>query len=393
MGAACLGLLLLAGSTPGLAAERSLAVGYLDIADDPRYERRHLRSRLRAQPWGRPYPGAELAVHESRFQVAAIGVELELHLESAANTEAAIDAVRGLRASGSRFVLVDAPANTVAALAAATRELGVQLFNVSAVDDRLRAADCAPHLLHLAPSRAMLMDALGQFLVRRKWREVLVLKGPAAADAEMLSAFERTAKRYRLDLTETRSFVLGNDPRERERNNVSLLTGGADYDLVFVADASGQFAKEVPYQLRSPRPTAGGGGLVADWWHWAWERHGAPQLNRRFLEQAGRPMTGYDWAAWIGVKAIIEAAVRTGGTEYEAMVGYLRGPELVLDGFKGHRLNFRDWDGQLRQPVFLTSGDWVVARAPMEGFLHATNKLDTLGFDRRESPCRSRSQP
>ena len=33
-------------------------------------------------------------------------------------------------------------------------------------------------------------------------------------------------------------------------------------------------------------------------------------------------------------------------------------------------------------------GNWVVARAPLEGFLHATNNLETLGFDERDSGCR-----
>jgi len=30
----------------------------------------------------------------------------------------------------------------------------------------------------------------------------------------------------------------------------------------------------------------------------------------------------------------------------------------------------------------------VIARAPLEGFLHQTNNLDTLGRDQPESACR-----
>ena len=41
-------------------------------------------------------------------------------------------------------------------------------------------------------------------------------------------------------------------------------------------------------------------------------------------------------------------------------------------------------DGRL----FVTTGEWVVARAPFDGFLHAKNDLDTLGVDERESACR-----
>jgi hypothetical protein len=48
----------------------------------------------------------------------------------------------------------------------------------------------------------------------------------------------------------------------------------------------------------------------------------------------------------------------------------------------------RPWDHQLRQAILLAAPYEVVARAPVEGFLHKTNELDTLGDDEPESPCR-----
>jgi ABC transporter substrate binding protein (PQQ-dependent alcohol dehydrogenase system) len=182
--------------------------------------------------------------------------------------------------------------------------------------------------------------------------------------------------------------VLGRDPRQRSQNNVALLTASADYDAVFVADATGEFAREVPYQIQKPRPVVGAAGLVPDWWSWAWERHGAPQLNRRFLKAAKRPMTGYDWSAWMGVKAVVESVVRTAGGDFPKVRDYMLSDALILDGFNGYRLDFRAWDHQLRLPVFLTTLNWVVARAPLEGFLHQSNNLDTLGFDEKDSRCR-----
>jgi ABC transporter substrate binding protein (PQQ-dependent alcohol dehydrogenase system) len=169
---------------------------------------------------------------------------------------------------------------------------------------------------------------------------------------------------------------------------VALLTGGADYDVVVVLDSDGEFARDVPYQIQKPRPVVGSAGLVPDWWHWAWERHGAPQLNGRFLKATKRPMTGFDWSAWMGVKAIAEAVVRTNSAAFATLKDYIRGEAIVLDGFKGNRINFRPWDNQLRQPILLTTGNWVAGRAPVDGFLHARNNLDTLGFDEKDSRCR-----
>jgi hypothetical protein len=38
--------------------------------------------------------------------------------------------------------------------------------------------------------------------------------------------------------------------------------------------------------------------------------------------------------------------------------------------------------------VFLASPYAVVASAPIEGFLHRTNTLDSLGDDEPETPCK-----
>ncbi len=364
-------------------------MGYLELEDDPRYEERHTAARYPAQPWGRPFDGARVALEESDFAGAAAGVKFELRRATAADADSLAAALQQLHGAGARFFLLDAPGEVVAALAQKTRGRDLLLFNLTALADNLRQERCAPHLFHVAPSHAMLMDALAQFLVAKKWRQALVLKGPGPEDAEVHAAFQRSAKRFGVNVVDTRPFVLNRDPRARAQNNVALLTAGADYDVVVVVEADGEFARDVPYEVQKPRPVVGAAGLVADWWHWAWERQGAPQLNNRFARLTRRPMTGYDWSAWMAVKAIVETVLRTKSTEPRPVAAYLVGDQVTLDGFKGARQSFRAWDRQLRQPLFLTTGNWVVERAPLDGFLHARNVLDTLGFDQPESRCRS----
>jgi ABC transporter substrate binding protein (PQQ-dependent alcohol dehydrogenase system) len=388
LGAVAVGLALAAGLVPARAAERPLPIGYLEMEDDGRYEERRVAARFQGQPWGRPFDGARVAVEESDFASSAAGVKLELRRQAAEDADALVAAIERLQGGGTHFFLLDAPGEVVAAVAQRTRGKDLLLFNLTALDDSLRQERCQPHLFHVAPGHAMLMDALAQFLVAKKWRQALVLKGPRPEDAALNAAFERSAKRFGIKIVDTRAFVLGKDPRERAQNNVALLTAGVDYDAVVVADADGEFARDVPYQTQRPRPVVGAAGLVADWWHWAWERQGAPQLNNRFLKLARRPMTGYDWSAWMAVKVIVETALRAKSTDVKAAAAYLTGDQAALDGFKGARQTFRPWDRQLRQALFLTTGNWVVERAPLEGFLHAKNILDTLGFDERDSRCR-----
>ena len=68
----------------------------------------------------------------------------------------------------------------------------------------------------------------------------------------------------------------------------------------------------------------------------------------------------------------------------------LRAGDVFLDGSKGPRLSYRAWDGQLRQPILLGHGDGVVGIAPLDGVLHPTEVMDTLGTDEKESQCKAR---
>ena len=382
-----LALVFTGAAPPASAAPEELAIGYLALKKDPRYARKRTYARFLTQPLGSPYVGAKVAIEESRFVGAALGVELKLKRRRANSATALVEAALELAGAGVQYLLIDAPGPVVDEVARATRGRDLLLFNVSARDDVLRQAQCQAHLLHVIPSHAMLMDALVQYLVSRKWREVLVLIGPRPEDEQLTTAFERSAKRFGVEIVEQRPFVLSNDPREREKNNVALLTAGVDYDVVFVADTDGEFARDVPYQTVRPRLVVGTEGLAASSWHWAWERHGAPQLENRFEKRAKRPMRAVDWAAWASVKAVVEAVLRTEGAVFATVRDYLLGDRIVLDGFKGNRMNFRPWSRQLRQPILLITHNWVVERAPLRGFLHQTNNLDTLGFDARDTRC------
>ncbi|MCG6860485.1 MAG: ABC transporter substrate-binding protein [Chromatiaceae bacterium] len=377
-------VLALAGLVAGPVA--ALTLGYIELEDDDRYEEAYLDLRLPAKALGRPFAAAEVAVKEGRFALKQVGDRIELERVDLREPEDLPAALDRLYAEGVRFILLDLPHSLVARAADQLRGRDALLFNLTATEDDLRRS-CQAGLVHIAPSQAMLNDALAQYLVSRKWRKLLLLTGPSAADAVLRKSFDRSAKRFGLKIVAEKPFVLGKDPRQRAGNNVALLTGGPDQDVVVVLDATGEFARDVPYQVQRPRPVAGSAGLVADWWHWAWERHGAPQLNNRVSRKTGHLMRGQDWSAWAAVKLVVEAVLRTGSTDPSQLQAYIRGDQLVLDGFKGYPLNLRPWSNQLRQPIFLTTGNAVVARAPLAGFLHPQSDLDTLGLDEREVRC------
>ena len=373
-------------SMPVAAADFN--IGYVQLKKDSRYARTRTYARYLGQALGRPYTGAKVALKEVKFHGAEVDAEFKLTRKRRKSAVSIVKAIRDMAAEGTRFILVDAPEDTLERVARETAGLEIVLFNVSARGDQLRANLCLPHVLHVVPSHAMRNDALVQHLVARKWREVLLLVGPEPEDEALAKSFERSARRLGIRIVERRNFILSNDPRQRELNNPLLLTGKADYDVVYIADAQGEFARLTSYKTQLPRPVVGSDGLTGAAWHWAWERHGAPQLEKRFEKEAERHMASVDWAAWIAVKAIATAVQRTKSVEFALLRDYLLSSELELDGFKGNRLNFRPWSQQLRQPMLIASHNWVVDRAPLDGFLHRKNNLDTLGLDEREVQCK-----
>ena len=179
-----------------------------------------------------------------------------------------------------------------------------------------------------------------------------------------------------------------------EQHNLMWLffTQGEDYDVLVVADEKGLFGEYLDYRTWIPRPIIGTQGLVPTSWHRTHEQWGAVQIQNRFKEQAGRWMEEQDYAAYLAVRAIGEAAVRTKSVQIDKIKNYLLGSEFALQGYKGKPLSFRPWNGQLRQPVLLAAARSLVSVAPIEGFLHPLTELDTLGYDQSESSCMNQSR-
>ena len=385
-------LLTLLIAAPAVAQDtprQTLTIGYVEITGDPRYEPIKGADRIVLKTRAHPYPGAEVSIADALPLRRVLPVDFALERITVKSAEEVAPAVtQAISSRNIHFFLIDAPAPAFAPLATAVRGRDALLFNISAPDDALRRQVCAPEIVHTFPSLAMSMDALVQYLMSRKWRDIVMLEGPLAADALAADAFERSAKKFGARVVAHQHFKPGTDPRERDQNNPTLLTAlNRDYDAVFVADDAFDFARQVPYRTQRPRPVVGSIDLEPVAWHWTWEHNGAPQVQARFQARAGgRHMEGADWAAWIAVKMIVQAALRTRSTGFKTQRDFLLGG--AFDGDKGLAVSVRPWDHQLRQAMLLASPYAVVGSAPVEGALHRTNELDTLGDDEPESPCR-----
>ncbi|WP_305970105.1 MULTISPECIES: ABC transporter substrate-binding protein [unclassified Mameliella] len=286
------------------------------------------------------------------------------------------------------LIVLDAPADAALALADLPEAAGALIFNSTAPDDRLRGADCRANLLHTLPSNAMRTDALAQFLLSRRWDDLAMITGTHPDDIAFGDAMRASLAKFGMRLSSEKTWAFDADMRRNASQEVPLFTQDLKaHDVLLIADEIQDFGRYIAYNTWTPRPVAGSEGLVPVAWAPVVEQWGAAQLQSRFTDLAARPMQSRDYAAWAAVRAIGEAVTRTGAADTAILRAYLLGPDFELAGFKGRPLSFRDWNGQLRQPIPLVTQRALVAQAPLEGFLHQVNELDTLGRDAPESDC------
>jgi ABC transporter substrate binding protein (PQQ-dependent alcohol dehydrogenase system) len=332
--------------------------------------------------------GAELAIADNNSAGRFINQHYQLTLFESDNPEQLIKRAQQWIQSGNHLLIADMSAATLITLSGNKMIDGKALIiNTSASDNSLRNKYCRSGLLHTAPSRAMLSDALMQFLLIKRWRKWLLIKGSRAEDDLLAESLKRSSQRFGARLVEEKTWTFDTDLRRTAAKEVPAFTHTDEYDVIVVADESGDFGEYILYNSWYPRPVAGTQGLTPVAWHRVVEQWGAAQLQSRFEKLAGRWMNSRDYSSWLALRSIAEAITRTSSSDYSVLYQYLLSPEFQLAGFKGRGLNFRTWNGQMRQPIPLVHPRALVSTAPLEGFLHPLTELDSLGFDKPEVSC------
>ncbi|MDB2619069.1 hypothetical protein N9Y18_02335 [Litoricolaceae bacterium] len=336
----------------------------------------------------------ELALFESRTTFEAFGITPKLQLIDFSGDQP--HDIQIAQIPKNAVVILDVPKSEFTKVATALNNSGRVSINVRHPDTDLRDQLCLPLLYHTIPSERMYFDALGQFLIYRGWRKVLIVHGPTDQDLERVAILEKSLKKFGADISEVREFTLSHHPDDRDKNKAEFLTGGASYDVVAVIDSGRDFGRYIQYSTRRARPVVGDVGLIPTGWHRTLERYGAPQLNERYQKfdqtkqlPASEAMSDAEFAAWSAVKLVtnsLNAADRSKNILSPRQI--LSEPSAQVDLYKGTRGSIRRWNQQLRQPILLTTGDAVIAVAPMPKFLHPKHYVDTLGLDEPESPCR-----
>ncbi|MFQ1700757.1 ABC transporter substrate-binding protein [Loktanella agnita] len=349
-------------------------------------------SRFDLTPEDLGFAGAALADEDNQTTGNFLGLNFATEIVAVAPDDIG-QATDDILAGGVDLLVVMAEASDLLAVADNAGP-DVLVINALARDPALRDDQCRANILHVAPSQNMLADAVVQFAMWKQWRAIFLIQGSNPADRALGDAYRRAATKFGARIVEQREFEDTGGSRRTDTGHVlvqrqiPVFTQEAeDHDVVIAADASDVFALYLPYHLWTPRPVMGSAGLRPVTFHAAHEAWGATQFQRRFEALTGRYVQEADYQVWLALRVIGEAVLRTNSAAPDALRNYILGDDFELAAFKGRAVNFRPWNGQLRQPILLTDSKITASVSPQEGYLHQVSTLDTLGLDAPESAC------
>ena len=357
--------------------------------------------------------GAQLGAEEANTTAHMFGTSVELITAEAMEPAQLLPTARKLTAQPGLVAMIGALDEAMTAvLSEFTQQEGVVLLNATARGGALRGEQCRRSTFHTVADVAMHVDAIGQWLLqnnRKRWQFVV------AEDALGQEVYRRASQL----LQAQGGIELGREIFRLGQSDYQPMwerLGQQDVEVIFVA-----FLGEDLRQFLAQSPVSGVTALVAGapldmiamwstppahvkgvWatsWYHQFERYSARELNRRFLRRFGKPAEAYAWANWAAVKLVVEGVLRTGSTDPAALVSYLEGAP-AFDGHKGKSLTFRDWNHQLRQPMYIVRARDVPPENPWDVFeivsemppptargKSVADMLDTLGELKAETKC------
>lgn len=332
--------------------------------------------------------GVKLAIEDNLTTGRFVGHDYKASFHRVSLDEKLNEEFENLIDKGHRIFVVDFTEDEILSLKNLAGFDEVIIFNIRSKSDSLRNESCAKNIFHMPPSYSMLSDALTQYLVKKKWTKWFLVTGPDQNDKNYSNALKESAKKFNIKIKEEKVWDFTSDLRRTAGKEVPIFTKGSRYDVLVVADEKGEFGEYLAYRTWDPRPIAGSQGLKPNSWHRTHEQWGATQMQNRFRRESGRWMAEIDYHGWLAVRSLGETITRIQKNGIEEIIEFLRSSSFGLGAYKGVKVSFRSWNGQLRQPILLAAPRSMVSVSPQDGYIHPFSELDTLGKDKPESTCK-----
>jgi ABC transporter substrate binding protein (PQQ-dependent alcohol dehydrogenase system) len=239
--------------------------------------------------------GARLMIKEANQAGGFVGHGFEL-VEAIIPADGDIVAkAKEVLAAGDSFIIADLEPTDLLAVADLPEAKNSVIMNIRSSATVLRQEECRDNVFHVIPDLAMRADALGQYLVWKKWPRWFVMRRDTPEDQDYLAQIQRAAKRFGAKVVEDRVYRLPPGARNLDSGHQQVQTqipmetqGAPEHDVVWVINSDDDFGDYLMYRTDMPRPVVGTQGLQATAWDKSYTESGAMHFQNAIPRIAKR---------------------------------------------------------------------------------------------------------
>ena len=205
--------------------------------------------------------GARLIIKEANQAGTFVGFAFEL-VEAIVPANADVVAkAKEILAKGNAFIIADLEPKDLVAVADLPEAANSIIVNIRSNEEALRQELCRSNVFHIVPDWAMRADALGQYLIWKKWPRWFVIRGNTDADKEYVEMIKRTAARFGGKVVGEKVYDLPPGARNTDsgyqqvQGQIPMETESApEHDVVWVANTDEGFGDYLMYRTYLPIP-------------------------------------------------------------------------------------------------------------------------------------------
>lgn len=312
--------------------------------------------------------GMRMAVEEVNAAGGVLGRPLDVMSEDSVNPQVASSkAQRMIERDGVAVLMGEissASALTISQVAARNKKL---FLSVGARSDVLRGKDCNRYTFHVDIPVTVMVNAVGQALVRDKMvqgRKIFSL----TADYLFGHDLSKVAKKFyaahggttvadelvATDVTDFSPYLL----KIRQARPDVVSTNLAGNQVTNFVKQYAEFGLPYPvvgFNLNTADAWAAGegnlGGIWPTVWHHELQTPGSRAFVAAFVKKHGKPPENHAWITYVSLKILAQAMKEAKSTDTDKLIAYFES-EAQFDLLKARKGYFRSWDHQLMQEAY-----------------------------------------
>jgi len=312
--------------------------------------------------------GIKMCVEEINASGGLIGRQIDLLSEDSVNPQVAATKAQRMIERDKVAVLMgeisSASALTISQVAARNKTL---FMSIGARSDTLRGKDCNRYTFHVDIPVTVMVNAVGQALVRDK---LVQGKKIFALTADYLFGHDlsKAAKKFfaahggnvigdelvATDVTDFSPYLL----KIRQAKPDIIATNLAGNQVTNFVKQYAEFGLPYPvvgFNLNTADAWAAGegnlGGIWPTVWHHDLDTPGTKAFVAAFRKKYGKTPENHAWIEYVSMKILAQAITDTKSVDTDKLIAYFES-EKQFDLLKGRKGYFRSWDHQLMQEAY-----------------------------------------